>query len=366
MTTSFSINQVFIGRILIFLMLILVPNLLIMQGGAAGPVNDVLGLGTAIDLVVVLPIVLFFFGSRKRGSVLVLFFLMFLGLLLANWIIPSEANGYLSYFNYSIITLEALIIMVEVLIFAMILRKLPAFLNNFETEKNTHYHFLLSFTASIQRTFAFKNSKLNKYLLLLRVLATDIAAIYYSIFSWRRKAPVLEGASVRSFTFHKDGAYLGVFLMLVHAMLIEIIAIHFIVLQFSHVFAWIITAIDIYALLFIIADYQAIRLSPVIVDREGIRFQKGIRQYGFISFQDMEMICENTKTVKEVDQDKKGISLALHGLEKEQIPYVVKLNKSVEVYQFFGKRKMVDSLYFKMDDSRQFIECVEDGIAKSR
>jgi hypothetical protein len=362
MSATLSIKRIAWKRVLFFMLLIFVPNLLIMQGGIAGPVNDILGLGTAIDLVLVLPLVIFFFGFRKRGSFFILFAFMLGGLLLANWIIPSEADTYLTYFNYPIIAVEASIITFELFLFVTVLRKLPSFMKNFKREQKKHFHFLLSFSQAILHTFSFEKNRLHKLQFILRVLATDIAAIYYSLLSWKKKAPILNKTHAHTFTFHKNGAYLGVFFMIVHAMLIEIVAVHLLVAQFSHTIAWIVTMLDIYALLFIIADYQAIRLSPVIVDREGLHFQKGIRLYGFISFQDILEISENTKDIKETEKDQKGISLALHGLEKEETPYVIKLNKPVEVYTYFGKRKNIESIYIKMDEGKQFVEYLSERI----
>lgn len=153
--------------------------------------------------------------------------------------------------------------------------------------------------------------------------------------------------------------------MIVHAMLIEVVAIHFLVMQFSYTIDWIVTAIDIYALLFIIADYQSIRLSPVVVDSKGIHFQKGIRLFGCIDWKDIKNISKNTKTMKEIQKDNKGIAIALHGLEMEKsIPYVISLNRPVEIYQFFGKRKKIEHIYIKMDEPQQFNEVIHSNIVK--
>lgn len=55
--------------------------------------------------------------------------------------------------------------------------------------------------------------------------------------------------------------------MLVHAMVIEVIGVHFLIAHFwSPTAAWIFTALDLYALLWIIADYQAVRLSPIVIN----------------------------------------------------------------------------------------------------
>ena len=357
-TTSFSFHTIAWKRIVFFLLLILVPNYLIMQVQLVGPIDNMNGLATTLDLVIILPLILYFFGFKKRMSWLVLCAFMFWGLLLANWMIPNEADAYLSYFNHSVIVVEAGVIVVELFFFIAIVKRLPLLLENHKEKKNMHYHFLLSFSAAIQSTFIFQNEKLNKFQFTLRILATDIAAIYYSLFSWRKNAPILKQGQGRTFTFHKDGSYQGIFLMIVHAMLLEIVAVHVMVAQFSHIAAWIFTGLDIYALLFIISDYQAIRLSPVVLDSYGIHFQKGIRQYGFISWEQVGGVYENNKTTKEVEKDRTSITLALHGLEKEQIPYVVKLNEDVQIHQIFGFKKKIRSIYVKMDEPHEFNKTV--------
>ncbi|MCP3738043.1 hypothetical protein [Rossellomorea sp. BNER] len=360
MVVSFSLNEIAWKRIILFLFLIIIPNYLVMQVQLVGPVDDMVGLGAAIDLVIILPLVLYFFGFKKRVSWLMLCAFVFWGLLLSNWIIPDEADAYLSYFNHSVIVIEAGVIVLELVLFVAIVKRFPFLIKNHRKEKNMHYHFLLSFSAAIQSTFSFRNERLNKFQFTLRILATDIAAIYYSLFSWRKRAPVMVQGQSRTFTFHKDGSYQGVFIMLVHAMVFEIVAVHVIVSNFSHTAAWILTGLDVYALLFIISDYQAIRLSPVVLDLKGIHFQKGIRQYGFVSWEQIKGVNENTKSPKEVDQDRKSIALALHGLEKDPVPYVIKLKEPVEIQQIFGFKKNIESIYLKMDDPHKFNETVSN------
>ncbi|WP_386060254.1 hypothetical protein [Thalassobacillus hwangdonensis] len=359
MTATFSLQHIAWKRILFFLLLIIVPNYLVMRMQLAGPIDDRIGLATAIDLTIILPLLIYFFGFRKRMSWLLLCALIFWGLILANWMIPGGADAYLSYFNHSVIVLEAGVIFLELVLFIAIVKRFPTLIKNYKQDKADHHHFLLSFSKAIQRTFTFSNPRLNKFQLTLRILATDIAAIYYSLFSWKKKPPV--GAN--AFTFHKDGGYQAVFLMLVHAMVLEIIAVHVMVAQYSHVAAWVITALDIYTLLFIISDYQAIRLSPVVLDESGVHFQKGIRVYGFIPWEMVRGVEQNSQTPEEVGKDKQSIALALHGLEKDPIPYVLELKDSVKVHQIFGIKKTVDRIYLKMDDPQKFNESINQKIS---
>ena len=364
MGVAFSLREIAWKRILFFLLLVFIPNYLLMQVQIAGWISHDLALVTIIDLTIFLPLMIYFFGFRKRVSILVLLGSMFCGLLLANLIIPIEAGRYLSYFNYSFFALEAAAIALELFIIILILKKLPLFVKSCKKEQEKHYHFLLSFSIAIKGAFSFKNENLNKIQLIFRIIATDISAIYYSLFTWRKSPPLLKAGKGKTFTMHKDGAYLGVFFMLVHAMVIEIVGVHMIIAQFDTVLAWVVTVLDIYLLLFIVADYQAIRLSPLVVDSKGLHFQKGIRQYGFVPFNVIQDIHENRKSIEEIKQDKRGFTLAIQGFEKERIPYVIKLKKPIKVYQFFGYSKKVESIYVKTDDSHKFNLSIHEQITK--
>lgn len=205
MGASFSFGAVAWKRIVFFLFLLLLPNYLVMQVQLVGPVDDLVGLGTAIDLVIILPLALYFFCFKKRVSWLVLCAFVFWGLLLSNWMIPNEADAFLTYFNHSVILLEAGIILFEVILFVAIVKRFPLLIKNYKNEKSVHYHFLLCFSEAVQRTFSFKNERLNKFQFILRVLATDLAAIYYSLFSWRKKLPFLNIEKARLLLFIRVG-----------------------------------------------------------------------------------------------------------------------------------------------------------------
>ncbi|MCA0971608.1 hypothetical protein LCM20_13455 [Halobacillus litoralis] len=340
MVVPFTFQQLHLKRISFLLLFILVPNYLVMRAGIAGPIDDRIGVATALDLCLILPLLLYFFGFRQRVSWVYLITFIFLGAVMANLMIPNHADGYLSYFNHSVIVLEAAVIFVEILVLMMIVKRFPTLVRNYKESRRHHYHFLSSLSAAVQDTFTIK--RFNKVKIGLRILATDMAAIYYSLFSWRKKP-------AQGFTFHKDGGYLGVFFMLVHAMVIEIIAVHMMVAQYSHTAAWIVTALDFYALLFIISDYQAIRLCPLVVDEKGLHYQKGIREYGSVPWDNIEGLYKNNELA-----GKESVELAFHGLEKEPSPYVIKLNRPVETRKIFGLKKTVEAVFLKLDDPEAF------------
>ncbi|KGX92085.1 hypothetical protein N781_03115 [Pontibacillus halophilus JSM 076056 = DSM 19796] len=337
-------QQIYWKRIFFLFLLILVPNYLVMQMGITGPVDDRIGAATALDVGIILPLLLYFFGFKKRISWTVLAAFILFGVVLSNWLIPANADGYLSYFTNSVLVLEAAILSLELFLLTIIVKRLPLLIKRYKATKTNRYHFLSSFSVAIEQTFALNQNNSRKIHIGFHILATDLAAIYYSLFSFRQKR-------IEGFTFHKGGEYLGVFFMLVHAMVIEIIAVHLMVAQYSHLAAWIVTALDIYLLLLIIADYQAIRLSPIVLDETGFHFQKGIREYGIITWGEIEGMYKNTELPKD-----DAVELAFHGLEKEPPPYIIRLKEPVQIRRFLGKKKVVTAIYVKMDDHESFSE----------
>ena len=63
---------------------------------------------------------------------------------------------------------------------------------------------------------------------------------------------------------------------------------------------------------------------------------------------------ENKKSPEEVKQHRGSVELALHGLEREQLPFVIELNRPIEINQVFGFKKSVERLYVKVDEPYEF------------
>jgi hypothetical protein len=60
-------------------------------------------------------------------------------------------------------------------------------------------------------------------------------------------------------------------------MIVETVGLHFIVMHWSAVAAFIITALSVYGLIWLIGDFHAIRLHPVILTYDNLFLRTGIR-----------------------------------------------------------------------------------------
>ncbi|GMB08138.1 hypothetical protein EDD69_109105 [Thermolongibacillus altinsuensis] len=66
--------------------------------------------------------------------------------------------------------------------------------------------------------------------------------------------------------------------------------VHILVMQWSDIAAWIVTFFDVYFLLFLIADYRAITLSPVVLTEDKMHVQMGIRSFLELEYSNIEAI----------------------------------------------------------------------------
>ncbi|QST00283.1 hypothetical protein IMZ31_01305 [Pontibacillus sp. ALD_SL1] len=347
-------------RLLFLIGLLLLPNLLVQKYELVGTVTRGAVWGTALDLLVVFPIACYFFVLRRRPSLLALVPLMFAGLLALNWMVPEYAKEHLWVINRSVIFLEASIVLIEFLLFLWVIKQWPIIRWSIRKERSAYYHLSMSAYKGIENAFSGMTGKKKSTQKVLGFLITDLSAFYYA-FAGKREN-VLRYTNAPVFSYHKKSDYQGIFIMLVHALLIEIIGLHFLVWQWSHTAAWVVTILDIYALLFVIADYQAMRKSPIVLDQKGIHIQKGLRFFTYLPYKTIQHIEKATVTAKECQKDKKSVAVTLPSFESQSPQWTIHLEESVDVHLVFGRSKKVERIYLTVDDPGYFIDVIKEKV----
>ncbi|MCS0543557.1 hypothetical protein NXY55_26660, partial [Aeromonas veronii] len=165
-------------------------------------------------------------------------------------------------------------------------------IQNYKQQKEYSFYYPATIRGALNQTFGKKK--------LLDILVFDFTIFYYAFFVWKKRWE--NKADTHVFTFHTKSGYFGLFIMLVHAMIIEVIGVHFLIAHFwSPIAAWIFTIFDLYVLLWIIADYQAVRLSPIVINAGKLLAQVGIRR-------EIEVDLDNIKSIQATITDKKARS----------------------------------------------------------
>lgn len=307
--------------------------------------------GTLFDLTLIIPSHYYFLIARKRTSAVTVLPVAIAGFWVAYLIVPNHNIEAFQYIKYAIYGFEGIFLFIEIAIGIYLLKKLPAFITNYRYFKRTEPFQTFLLRKVFEKTFGY--SKVVNYLVL------DLSAIYYGLFAWNHKKNT-HFENQQTFTYHQKAGYFGVFMMFVHAMLIEIIAVHMLVAQWSIAGAWAVTILDIYALFFIIADYQAIRLSPIVCRNNQLLIQIGLRRGMELKISNIKSI-QPTKTNKATrKKEKPCFYITLPEFYEEEPAFEIELHEPVTAYTPLGKKE-ITKIYANIDDRQNFYHLISEA-----
>jgi len=178
------------------------------------------------------------------------------------------------------------------------------------------------------------------------VLGSELAVIYY-LFKGR--------AAKGGFSYARAsgaGPVLGVFLM---AMLAEGIGLHFLIVRWSVVTAWILTGLSAYTMLQLYAHMRAMKARLIQV-RDGMLYlRNGLAADVCVRIDTIEEITLTTRTVR----GEEALKLALFGaLEGHTVR--IRLSEPVTVVRMFGIRRRASVLLFAVDRPEELRDAITE------
>jgi len=108
------------------------------------------------------------------------------------------------------------------------------------------------------------------------IFATEIAVLYYGLFSWFRARPHAPVGSVAVPHYRRSGRG-SVLVVLLVLFAGEGLAIHLFVARWSPLAAWFLTAGTAYVALWLVADHRATILRPILVGCDEVVIRAGLR-----------------------------------------------------------------------------------------
>ncbi len=163
-------------------------------------------LGSLIDLIIMLP--LFFMLTMRKFSIKTAILVAAFGCILARFIIPSSMLEPYVAVTWVGILVEVAFVAFEILLILTFVRYIPKIL---ATVKSSHLPVIFSFHEAVEQHVT-KNP-------IIKVLCAELFMLYYALFAWKKKAP--EGI-----TLHKNSSYIAFMIMIIHAIVIETLGIH--------------------------------------------------------------------------------------------------------------------------------------------
>lgn len=332
---------------LALLFIVLVSNYTLYNSGLGSVIlpietNGVV-LGSLIDLVVVIPILWMLYKGKfsLKQSIL----LVAIGCIAARFIIPIEHLQPFVAVTWAGFALEGIIIVLEILLIATLVRYLPRVLADVRASSLPD---IFSFSKAVEKQFPQHP--------VIQMICSDLLVLYYGVASWKRQERL-------GFTLHKNSSYIAFQLMIIHGIAIETIGIHWWLHEKSMILSIVLLILNIYSVIFLIADMQAIRLNPVYVTDETIYISLGLMKRTEIDFNKIEEVIED-KGQLEGKLSKDTIDFVARDFGEAYPHVILKMKEPVEVTFMLGIKKHYNQVAIKVDQSQEFKQMLQLRMSK--
>ncbi|MCU5455408.1 hypothetical protein OCA97_15565 [Bacillus cereus] len=307
-------------------------------------------LGSLLDCMFVIPTITYFFIIRKRYSLTYIFPVVIAGYIFARFIIPSYYLQDFSYVSYIIVAGEIAFVCLELFLLYKIVRKLLTIIKKYKEYKSEYSSFSYAIDAAFDATM-----KRNK---LIDIIVTECKLIYYAFLSWREKVP--EGESV--YSYHKKTGTIGVYIMIIHATLIESIGFHYLFHQWNPVVAWVLLILNVYAMFYFLAEIQAMRKNPLVVTEEQVIIQIGLGKKIVIPFTQIDNIAFYKGELLSAKEGKQILDATVMEFIKEPATFEITLKEPVKAQLLYGFSKTVSRVHLNVDEERKFYDAVKEKL----
>ncbi len=181
------------------------------------------------------------------------------------------------------------------------------------------------------------------------LLAGELAALHYA-FSWGRK-PNEPAAGERHFSYHLRSASVAIFTAIAFVALVETVAVHLVAHIWIGNWAWVLTGISLYSLLFVIAHARATARRPILAAENGLTVRYGLLGDAFVPWQAIVGVEQGEQTLA---KDKRRWELGFGA----QLNVRLLLNDELEGQGPYGIRRRYRELRFFADEPGQIAEAI--------
>jgi hypothetical protein len=164
-----------------------------------------------------------------------------------------------------------------------------------------------------------------------RAVATELAIVWYALFSWGRSAP-------SGFTAYKRAGWIAIYVAILLACVAEAIPLHFLFRRWGPLAAALSVVVHAYTALWLIGDLRALVLRPIRIESSALLLRLGLRWEADIPLAE----------IASVSRGPAGPGLRLGVLGSPNL--VVKLRRPWTLHGPFGIRKTSDTLLLQVDD----------------
>ncbi|WKA50350.1 beta-carotene 15,15'-monooxygenase [Planococcus liqunii] len=282
--------------------------------------------GSLVDFAFVTPLLML---AAFRLSLKHFLALIAGGFVLARFIIPSLYFEPFTALFYIGIGLEALVLFAEIAFLGLLLYHVPAIVRTIRSQPESPLFALLP--------TAYARIKPNP---LITVILSESLIFYYAFCSWKKEAP--EGPHLIS--LHKNSSAIAFYIMLIHAIVIETIGIHWWLHDKSLVLSVVLLILNVYSVVYFLGEIQAMRLNPLKISNGKLYVSLGLSKR-------MEVPLEAIKAIQWGGAaDKETLTFIAQDFVEPEPQVILEFKEPQEAVLFFGRTKQVSRIALTVDD----------------
>lgn len=279
------------------------------------------------DLTFSIPLVYFLIIRKREIPNITTVPVFVLGVVTASFLVPEHHQNSLDLIKDWVFPL------VELSVFSFLVYKVVSLKKAFNRNKNGHFDFMEVFHGAAKEVLPAK---------VAGVFTTEASMFYYALFTWKKTAPT-DG----SYTYHKNSGVQALLAALLMAVVVETLAIHFIVAQWSHTVAWVLTLLSVYTGLQVFAYIKSIPRRPIVLTDGKLTLRNGLLGSCDIPVEAIDKIEVFSGDLPEAYEKVKKMSAFYQNV-------VLHLKQPVEINGLYGVRKKADVLAFYIDETASF------------
>lgn len=301
-------------------------------------------LGSIFDFTIMVPIL--FLAWRRKLSWKNFLMLMPVGLIVVRFIIPMEYLAPFKALTWVGFIIEGAFVLLEILLVVTLFTYIPKII---QTVKKSSLPLLFSFPYAVEE-------KVRKHQM-IQMICSDILMFYYAFGIWKKKPQ----QKANTFTLYKNSSLIAFQVMMIHAIVIETLGIHWWLHEKSFILSLILLVINIYSVIFFLGDIQAVRFNPLQVEHDRMYVSLGLMKRMEIRWEDIEEVIED-RNILEQKLSRNTIDFVARDFEKVYPNVILKLRCPVEATLLMGMKKKYEQVAIRVDDSEKFKEMLKQKL----
>lgn len=295
---------------------------------------NIMSLAITIDIAVVIPVLYYFLVLRKKQApIITLIPAIVVSLVIAGFVLPSTQQTYLHW-------IKKLLPALELIVLAFVLSKFRTIVQNFHAAKQSEIYFTDALAVSVKQALGNLPG--------LGIILTEFSLLYFAFGGWFKQF-VNRNANHIPFSYHRKSGYAAILGALSMVIISETIALHLLLQHWSLLAAWILTGLSIYTFFWLLGDYQAMRLHPIILGQELLYLRIGLRWQAVIPLTEIAGIQKFNWRERKADD---CLHLSVFGDPR----LVIHCKRTVLAKGLFGIKRKVNRIGLSVDDEKLFLE----------